>query len=580
MKVFARSAGHAAGGLLCLALAVEACGQALPTARTPAEVPQASELSPRTERPLTDVGALPARREPAPVPRELGKPEDELTLDVAGYDLPADAPATLREALPRLTAAYVGKGKGYEDLVNAAAEVTRFLQRDLGYYLGYAYIPAQEPNGGVIRIAVLEGRLDRVVLNWPEGLPVQREVVEAYLARLRPDSILQVRDVERVVFLVNDLRGITARFDVTAGSRPGTATLVVTPKADARWSAKVDADLNGSRFIGAERLGALLSINSPLGRGDGLTLTALSSINRGLGFALAGYTIPLGSDGFKLGSSVSFVDYRLDQQAIPLDMKGQALNLTVFGLYPWVRSRNLNLFVLASYDAKRYADKLAQLTTDKNVDSITVGVTGDFRDSLLTGAVNTYELNVITGNLKYGVAEQLPTDDDPHFTKGTLAFSRLQNIVNSRLLVYLAMRGQLARNNLDTTEQFRLGGPDGVRAFAPGEGTGDSGALATAELRLLPPEDWLGDYGRFAREIVLGLFVDAGRVVRRHDLSRTITDSGPNTVNLSGAGLALSWARPNDYALRASLAKRISGTPQSDPRVRDPRLYLQLTKFF
>ncbi len=56
----------------------------------------------------------------------------------------------------RLTAAYVGKQRGFEDLVAAAAEVTRFMQRDLGYYLGYAYLPEQSPQDGVIRIEILE----------------------------------------------------------------------------------------------------------------------------------------------------------------------------------------------------------------------------------------------------------------------------------------------------------------------------------------------------------------------------------------------------------------------------------------
>ncbi|MFX8988270.1 hypothetical protein ABTN23_19515, partial [Acinetobacter baumannii] len=85
----------------------------------------------------------------------------------------------------------------------AAAEVTRYLQRELGYYLGYAYVPEQAPQGGVVRIAILEGRLDKVELIWRNNVPVNSAIVEAYLARLEPGSILKVRDVERVVFLVN-----------------------------------------------------------------------------------------------------------------------------------------------------------------------------------------------------------------------------------------------------------------------------------------------------------------------------------------------------------------------------------------
>ena len=40
-----------------------------------------------------------------------------------------------KATLPRLTAPFVGKQRSFEDLVNAAAEVTRFLQRDLPFLL-------------------------------------------------------------------------------------------------------------------------------------------------------------------------------------------------------------------------------------------------------------------------------------------------------------------------------------------------------------------------------------------------------------------------------------------------------------
>lgn len=538
-------------------------------------VPTPAELAPRPARPATDAADLPAQPTP---PRELAKPQDDIAIDVTGYALPPNAPAALREALPALTAAYVGPRRSYEDLVNAATEVTRYLQRELGYYLGYAYLPEQSPERGVIQIALLEGRLDKVELVWRDDLPVRREVVEAYLARLQPGDILRVRDVERVVFLLNDLRGLTARFDVKTGSVPGTATLVVTPTPEARWTGKVDLDLNGSRFLGRERVGALLSGNSLLGRGDALTLNALRSFNGGLTFLLAGYTLPVGSDGLKLGASVSAVHYQLDEDEFPLDVNGNAFNLTTYALYPLVRSRNLNTFVVGSYEHKRYTDRrdVTRSEDKKRVDSLTLGTTGDFRDSLLSGGVNTYEANLALGRVDYPDGAPAGLDDDDHYRKLTLAFSRLQNIVDQRLLLYIALRAQQAFSNLDTTEQFRLGGPDGVRGFAPGEGTGDSGQLMTLELRLLPPESWLG---QLSRELVFGAFYDAGRVKFRHDASARPAGFD-NAATYTAAGLAVSWVRPGGYALRASLAKPLSGTPKADSRVRDPRLYLQFSKLF
>lgn len=553
------------GAFLLAALVAHA--QTPPT--TPPQVPRATDLAPLQVRP--DSGAaLPDVKTP---PRELAKPEDDVRLDVTRYAVDDSAPPALREALPALTARYTGRGRSFEDLANAAAEVTRYLQRDLGYYLGYAYLPEQVPDGGVIRIAVLEGRLDKIVLQWTDGLPVDRAVVENYLSRLVPGSVLLVRDVERVVFLVNDLRGISTRFEVGAGSLPGTATLVVTPRAESTFSGRVEVDVNGSRFLGRTRLAGLVQRVSPSGRGDGITANLLASTTGGLAFGLVSYNTPLGGDGFKLGASLSAVRYQLDKDTFPLDLNGNATTFNGYGLYPLVRSRNLNLFTLGSYENKRYTDSVADVESKKTVDTVAFGFTGDFRDSLAGGGVSTFELNGVAGRLQRDGGAQ--SGDTPKFAKINYGFTRLQDVVTGRLLMYLALRGQHALRNLDTTEQFRLGGPDGVRAFAAGEGTGDSGFIGSAELRWLPPDEWIG---RNAREMVAALFYDAGRVQLRTDPDPASTAA--NRESFSAWGLAFAWVRPDAFALRLSVAKPVSGVPRSDPEVRDPRIYLLGTLFF
>ena len=47
------------------------------------------------------------------------------------------------------------------------------------------------------------------------------------------------------------------------------------------------------------------------------------------------------------------------------------------------------------------------------------------------------------------------------------------------------MRGQLAFDNLDSSEKMELGGAYGVRAYPEGEAFGDEGYIATAEARLM-----------------------------------------------------------------------------------------------
>ena len=565
--------------------------------RTPAVVPTTGELGPPRLQPslqpnlqpspqpgspandATDPRALPHQRAAtAAAARELGKPAEELRLDVKAYSVDNKAPAELRAALPRLTAAFVGAGKGFEDLAGAAAEVTRYLQRELGYYLAYAYVPEQDAAGGVIQLAVLEGRLDRVELNWREGLPVDREVVQAYLDRLPRGEVLKVRDIERVVFLLNDLRGLTARFELRPGSTPGTATLVVTPSAEKRTTGKLETDANGTQALGLYRVSGLLQVNSPLGRGDGLTLNALASSTGGLAFALVGYNTPLGSDGFKLGASLSGVKYQLDKTAFPLDLHGTAATANIYGLYPVVRARNLNLFTLLSLEHKSYDDRNINSAAKRSVQVATWGATGDFRDGLLGGAVNTYELNLVSGQVKPLQGSTPSLEDDARFTKLTCAYSRLQDLVTGRALLYFSLRGQQAANNLDTTEQFRLGGPDAVRAFASGEGTGDSGVVGSLELRWLPPEEWLG---RLAREFVFSVFADTGYVQYRYrPRAGNQPSAEANHVLLSGAGVGMAWVRAGEYSLRLSVAQATGGNVRGAAEKPRARVYLQAAMLF
>jgi len=521
-----------------------------------------------------DATLLPA--EPR-VPREVGKPSDEITLDVSAYAVDASAPEALRRALPTLTAPYVGKARSYEDLVNATAAVTRFLQRELGYYLGYAYLPDQAPEGGIVRIAVLEGRLDQVILNWPDKMPVDRSVVEAYLARLKPGDILKVRDVERVVFLVNDLRGLTARFEVKAGRTPGTASLVVTAQPEARASARAEVDSFGSRYSGIWRASLYGNVASPFGRGDGLVVNALSSFTGGLQFLIGGYTLPVGADGLKVGVSASYVRYQLDKELLGgTDLNGDAGTVTGYALYPVVRSRNLNLFALASADYKRFNDRLFGANQEKTTTDLQLSVSGDVRDDLLTGGVNTYEAVGVHGQLEQ--PKGTLADNPASYSLVRLNASRLQNLLSNRLLLLVTVKSQYALQNLDPTEQFQLGGPDRVRAFGPGEGTGDTGLIGSIELRFLPPEAWVG---RIARELVFSTFLDVGTIRFRHDPAKTLA-AQPDFVNratLSGIGIGAVWDRPNNFSMRLSLAWQTSGEAVTEPK-KSPRAYLLANKSF
>lgn len=513
-------------------------------------------------------------------PRELGKPEDDLQIDVRAYQVDG-LPGAPASELAAITAPYVGQARHYEDLSNAVAAVTLYMQRHLGYYVGMAYLPEQHAQDGVIHIAVLEGRLDQIKVNWPQALPVQREVIERYLARLQPGSVLRVSEVERVVFLINDLPGIRTRFEIEPGRTPGTATLVVSPQAEPRVTSRVELDTLGSHATGITRLGAQTSVASPTGLGDTLRLHVRSSTSAGLYDGGLNYSLPVGAKGLKLGAALNRVNYRLPDAIFTLDLRGSATATSVFGLYPWVRSRSLNVFGLASFEYKRFVDRLDAASASKSSGDLQVGALGDSRDSLLGGAVNTFDISWLQGHMKFGPLYAL-AGLSSRYGKLNVSASRLQSLVPGKLQLYARYKGQRANTNLDPTERMTVGGGDGVRAFGPAEGAADDAHLLTAELRWLPPEAWLG---QVARELSLRSFYDWGHVRYAHDASalNPLAQSvlgNENQATLGAVGLGLTWERPSAFTLRMDLAWRAQGRPFMEPRSHLPRANLALSKAF
>jgi hemolysin activation/secretion protein len=263
----------------------------------------------------------------------------------------------------------------------------------------------------------------------------------------------------------------------------------------------------------------------------------------------------------------------VDPEAFPVGIEGRATTLSAFGLYPLVRSRNLNLFSIATLEAKSYLDSNGGVDTKKDVTGLSLGLTGDLRDTLLGGGINSLDLQLSGGRLSFRIAPTVDAPDE-RYTKLTARAVRLQNLWPGVLQGLVSLRLQQAWNNLDVTEQFRAGGPDGVRAFPAGEGAGDSGALLSLELRALLPAEWLGGLGGLA---YASLFGDWATVRLRTDPTDPTVD---NSVRYGGAGIGLTWSGRDGWDLRATLARPTQNQPRDEDDRPSARLYLQLGKQF
>jgi hemolysin activation/secretion protein len=471
---------------------------------------------------------------------------------------------------------YVGSDRSLADLEDAAKDVEVALQRQ-GLFLAQAYIPEQTLADGVVTVQVLEGRIGAVKVELEPGVSIAPEFLDRIVAILRGNPVAERELIERALFTLGDLRGIAVSTSLSPGDKIGQADLTVKVSPSARWAANVDADSGGSIFTGRYRVMTGFDWFNPTGHGDIASLRAQATTNLGAKFIRGSWLTPINAMGTKVGVAVSYLKYELGSPVFEdLDADGTAEAYSLQLLHPLIRSRNNNLFIQASADYRRFEDRVnaISLVTRKDISPYaTLGVVGDFRDTLGGGGISNYSLGVVGGRLRIKNAEDIVVDEQNYqaagrYAKVALGATRLQALP-TRDYLYLAVIGQLASKNLDSSEKFSLGGPNGVRAYPSPESPSDSGLVATWEYRKsLPIESLPG-------EIVAWVFGDYG-VGRLHQ-DPLPTDTG-NTRKLLSHGVGLTYAGKSGLNVKSFLALRGGTKAQSDDS--KARFYLLVSQQF
>lgn len=430
--------------------------------------------------------------------------------------------------------------------------------RNAGYPFARAYLPQQDLKQGILRIEVLEGRYGQITAHGDADLsgPGQR-----FLSPLRPGSVIESHELERVTLILDDQPGIKSTPVVKPGREVGTGDLSIEVRRDHRYAGDVGIDNDGNRYTGRTRAHVNLDIDSPFTLGDQLVLQAMVTDER-MWFGTASYALPLNAYGLrgKIGYSHSY--YTLADSFAVLDATGTA-DVTSAGLsYPLVRSQRLNLTVSGTLEHKRLSDRqgATDSRSDKSSNSLPVALNFDLRDTLLGGGISYGVISWTPGRLQLD-AELTPADAATartagNFSKLNVDLARIQSL-SEGLNLYGRISAQWANKNLDSSQKFGLGGRNGIRAYPSGEGYGDSGALAQIELRYA-----LGLWLPY-------VFYDTGRVTT----NRNSWTSDVNHRNLAGGGAGLRYAGRTWNTSLIVAWRTHGGPPRSEPSKGQPTVW-------
>lgn len=442
--------------------------------------------------------------------------------------------------------------------------------RKHGYFLAHAYLPAQDIRDGTVTIAVLEGRYGQVSLRNQANLP--DALVKTLFEGVESGDTVAITPLERGLLLLSDVPGVNVTSTLVPGASVGASDLIVDLVPGPRVTGYIDADNQGNRYTGANRLGAALQVNNPTGSGDLISVRALTSF-AGMRYGRLAYQASVGRA--RAGVAYSRMDYRLGQDFASLQATGVATIASLYGAYPLLRTRRYNLNAQLHLDGKTFrdrADATASLA-DKKARVAMLSVDGDQRDG--SGGAS-YTLSWSRGEIDITGAAARATDAATVRTEGRydkLSFSALRlQTLSDTVSLHGAVSGQLASKNLDVSEKMGLGGAAGVRAYPSGEAFGDQGYVMSLEARALLRAIPASVPGRLT---LIG-FVDHGSVM----LNKNAWGAGENRRTLSGAGIGLTWAADNNFSVSATIAGKLGNAVATSAPDAGRRFWLQGVKYF
>lgn len=465
--------------------------------------------------------------------------------------------------LHALLAPALGHSYTLAGLRELADRVTRFY-REQGYPFARAYLPAQRMSGGELTIDIIEGRYGKIGAKAADaGLAAG---ADRFLSGLGEGQVIEAQELERTVLILSDQPGIRIRPVVRPGEAVGTGNLEVEVEPTRSLEGRVSADNYGNRYSGKNRLLLEGNWNSPFMLGDRLSAAVLATEEETY-FGSVGYSLPLGASGLRGDIGYAHSEYSLGGEFSRLKATGEARVTTLGVSYPLIRSNRANLLLSAHYQYKDMKDeyRATGVSNEKSSHTLPVTLQFDVRDGVFGGGITYGSLGWTHGKLKLdGQAQRTydrqTADSAGEFDKFNLDLTRLQALP-AGFMLSARVAAQWAGKNLDSSEDFVLGGANGVRAYPQGEGVGDEGMLGQLELRYS-----MG-------EVMPYLFWDAGYSTINYS---EWTRGGDNYRSLSGGGVGVRLNYGKLSVDGAVAWRHQGGEAESDSQQKDPRVWLKL----
>jgi hemolysin activation/secretion protein len=441
----------------------------------------------------------------------------KVTFDESKFITPAE--------LDEIAKKYVGKDVDIASLLQLVADINA-VYAARGIVTGIATLPEQDAKGGVVRIKLTEGRLQKTTV---EGNKQTRTDYILQRVKEPEGEVLDVPKLNRDVIWFNRTNDVQIKALLQPGTSFGLTDLqfaVIEPPVD---TLQLFTDNQGAENTGRWEGGAFYKRHGLFGVDDRLTFYGVRS-DGNLNGNVA-YSIPVNPWGGRAGVSYTEGKIKIVQGPfVALDVTGRSSQAAVnFSQPVWVTQDWLVLLNAALTEGKTVSRFATVAVTDDHYDKTTAGLS-------VTKSGNTYSITVSPA-VNYVAWHDYVLGNNRAFNTFTGSLIATSAAGPQNFSANVLASWQYTQEKLLPGDQiFSIGGPTTVRGYPSNAASGDSGYYFNAELHY--------NWSQWLRGFDTYIFTDWGAVY----------STFPGVTEMASVGVGFSWTYAQFMTFEANYA--------------------------
>jgi hemolysin activation/secretion protein len=460
----------------CLVLTPFPSMQAMPLPPQPNDKPN------KPAKPLPELPeVIPSQNPPAPRPLPPDKIPGKITVKqfvILGNN------AIPQAEIKRIVAPYLNRPLAFLELLAVPRKITQ-LYIDRGYLTSGAFIPPQTIEHGVVKVQILEGKIEEIQISGLTRLApnyIRSHLEVATQAPLNQKKLLNALQLLQLDPLIANISA-----ELSTGIEPGTSLLKVEIEEADTFAVALGANNRETASIGEIKRYITLDRGNLFGWGDSLSINYSNTDGSNALDGLS-YSLPVNARNGKLDLYYSLQDSKIVNGTFQdLDIETKNRQYEISYIQPLYQTPQKNLAVGVALSRQTSKNSLQDIPFPLSEGA---NLRGETKISVLRlfqeySDRNEKQVLAFRSQFSWGIDafdatinEQKP--DGEFFTwRGQAQYLRLLSR-NTTILVQSDL--QLATTPIVSLEQFSLGGVDTIRGYPQDTALGDDGLFVSVEI--------------------------------------------------------------------------------------------------